>query len=116
MRTNFIAAALLALAALPAAAQNSFWLNDSALSRMTREDTELFLKAAREALNSPDGYTSTWSNSRTGASGTVTALSSSKEKGMNCRSIETFAQAGGVRGVPTTLKACRVGQQWKLVS
>ncbi len=115
MKKTFLAAAL-ACMALPAAAQNSLWLNDSALSRMTREDTLLFGKTAKEAMTHPDGYTTTWTNPRTGASGTITVLSTSKEKGMLCRTFSTFAIAGGVRGEKTMLKACRVGDQWRLAS
>jgi len=116
MKRSLMAFVALACAALPALAQNSLWLNNSALSRMNRADTELFLKAAREALNAPDGHVVTWSNPGTGASGTVKVIASSKEKGMACRTVETTAFAGGIQGMPTPLKACRVGDKWRLVS
>jgi len=107
--------ALLAAAAAAAGAQsNMTFLQDAPLERMTREDLALMMKSSNEALGkNADGETSAWTNPKTGASGTITPLSSFTRKGLRCREAEYTNHAGGFNG-RSRFTLCRVGDDWKI--
>lgn len=104
--------ALITFAAAPALAQKLF-LKDSPVSRMNSEDTALLVRNYTQALDSlPDGHTNTWTNPKTGASGTATPLNTTKQQGMTCRLIEITNQAGGQSG-RSEWTFCKTKDGWR---
>ena len=103
----------IAIGAGPAAAQNVGFLNDSPMSRMNREDTALLMRNYQQALDSlPDGHTNTWTNPKTGSTGTATPLKTTQEKGMTCRLLEITNHAGGLSG-RSEWNFCKTKEGWK---
>jgi surface antigen len=112
---TLLAGVSLALVAGTAAAQFGF-LRDSAMSFMNREDTQLLVRNYTQALDSlPDGHTSTWTNPKTGHSGTATPLSTTKQKGMTCRLLEITNHAGGKSG-RSEFTFCKTKDGWRIPS
>ena len=110
---TLLAGVSIALCAGPASAQNVGFMNDSAISRMNREDTAMFMRNYQQALDSlPDGHTNTWTNPKTGSTGTATPLKTTKEKGMTCRLLEITNQAGGLSG-RSEWNFCQTKEGWK---
>jgi surface antigen len=106
----------IALAAASAAAQNIGFLRDSAMSFMNREDSAMLVRNFTQALDSlPDGHTSTWTNPKTGSSGTATPLNTTSQKGMTCRLLEMSNQAGGQSGA-SKFTFCKTKDGWKIAS
>jgi surface antigen len=112
--STLVAAASLALAAAAASAQNLGFMKDSVMSFMNREDTAMILKNNLQALELPDGHTTTWSNPKSGHSGTATATRSFQENGMACRQLAMTNQAGGQNG-DGALVYCKTKDGWRLV-
>jgi surface antigen len=108
-------AAALAAAVGMAHAQNLGFMRHSVMSYVTPADATLMQKNYLEALELPDGHMSTWSNPRTGASGTATPLKSFREKGMACRQLEMSTTAGGQTGNGQFV-FCKTGAGWKILS
>jgi surface antigen len=80
-------------------AMNWGFLRHAPVSHFTEKDWDLMKEAAREALaNAPDGETVGWSNSDSGAFGTVQPLNSYEAQGMTCRRTEVYNNAGGTSG------------------
>ncbi len=114
---QLVTTVVIAAACATAHAQSNLgFLQDAPMQRMNREDTALLVKNLNEALDrNADGHTSGWSNPKTGASGTVTPLSTFSKSGMKCRETEFTNFAGGFRGGGKhTL--CRVSGAWKIAS
>ena len=87
----------IALGAGSATAQSFGFMQDAPVARMNREDTAMLVRNYQEALDSlPDGHTNTWTNPKTGSSGTATPLKTMKDKGMTCRLLEMTNHAGGM--------------------
>lgn len=111
-----LAVAAVTLAALPAAAQNWGFLGRGPADQMNKHDIALMMKNFNEALDgTPDGHTSAWINPATGASGTVTPLSTGTDKGMTCRRFEMTNSAGGMSG-RSEFRACKTKAGWKIAS
>src|SRR5215203_5667831 len=109
-------AMMTALLSSQASAQNSLFLANGALAHVTKADIAIARPAIRAALDSgDDGYTYTWSNPATGASGTVTPMKAYKKISMECRRADVTAYAGGVRG-GSAWEFCKVGADWKRAS
>lgn len=108
--------ASLVVLATGAAAQTFGFLRDSAMSFMNREDTALLVRNYTQALDSlPDGHTSTWTNPKTGHSGTATPLNTTKQKGMTCRLLELTNHAGGKSG-RGEFTFCKTKDGWRILS
>ena len=108
--------ASLGLLALGATAQTFGFLKDSAMSFMNREDAAMLVRNYQEALGSlPDGHTSTWTNPKTGHSGTATPLNTTRQKGMTCRLLEITNRAGGQSG-RGEYTFCKTAAGWKILS
>ena len=112
----FLALAL-ALAAIPASAQN--WvglLKNTPAERFDEEDLRLFMDTGRKALNeTPDGQTLSWENPKTRARGDVTVVRSFKWKEHPCKEVKLNNEAQGRKGT-TTLGLCQVDGKWRLLS
>jgi surface antigen len=105
--------ASIAFVAGTAAAQNLGFLKDSPVSRMNREDTAMLARNYQQALDSlPDGHTNTWTNPKTGSSGTATPLKTTNEKGTTCRLLEITNQAGGMSG-RSEWTFCKTKDGWR---
>lgn len=116
MRTAAIVTVVAALAASPVLGQNMGFLRDGPMQFMRKDDTAMLMKNFNEALDqNPDGHTSAWLNSATGASGTATPLSTGTEKGMKCRRVELTNTAGGQSGRGQYL-ACKTKTGWKFAN
>jgi surface antigen len=98
VRIVLLALLLLGLSAR-ATASNLQFLRDAPISKMTKEDSALFQAAMREALeHDADGVTRRWENPKTGASGTLTPVSTSMHDGVKCRKIEIINNVQGQSG------------------
>lgn len=100
--------------AATASAQNVGFLRNSVMESITRDDAALLEKNYKDALEQPDGHTSTWTNPRTGHSGTATPLRATKVKDMSCRVLEMSNTAGG-RTERSELTFCKTKDGWRLV-
>ena len=107
----------LALAAVPATAQN--WvglLKNTAAERFDDEDLQLFLANSRKALaEGKAGETSSWENPKTRARGDITVLRSFESKGRPCKEVRVRNQAQGRKG-DNTFNLCQVDGKWRLLS
>ncbi|HOP15939.1 MAG: hypothetical protein H6956_06125 [Chromatiaceae bacterium] len=84
---------------LPVAAGNLNFLKDGPVGKFTDRDWEMMQETTRTALdNAPDGETVSWSNSDSGASGTIRPLETYDMDGMRCRRTELSNSAGGLSG------------------
>ena len=109
----FLFAASIAFVAGTAAAQTFGFMQDSAVSRMNREDTAMLVQNYQQALDSlPDGHTNAWTNPKTGSSGTATPLKTTKEKGTTCRLLEMTNFAGGMSG-RSEWTFCKTKEGWR---
>ncbi len=109
-----------ALAALllpqPASAINALFLAKGPLGYLKKDDITLARAEIRSALETgADGYTFTWNNPKTNASGTVTPTKTFTLKGMRCRTTEFTANAGGRSG-SSTMNLCKTKDGWKIVN
>lgn len=105
--------ASITLAAASAAAQNVAFLRDAPISRMNRDDTAMLVRNYEQALDSlPDGHVNTWTNSKTGATGTATPLKTTQEKGTTCRLLEITNHAGGLSG-RSEWTFCKTKDGWR---
>jgi surface antigen len=103
----------ISLCAGAAQGQRIGFMQDAPVSFMNREDTALLERNYREALDTlPDGYTNTWTNPKTGHSGTATPLRTTKEGGTTCRLLEITNHAGGQSG-RTEWTFCKTKAGWR---
>ncbi len=96
---------------------NMSFLTDSPIEKMTKEDIALLVKHSNEALSTNEnGHTSGWTNPKTGASGTITPLTTFTQRGTTCRRTEYTNAAGGFKG-RSEYTLCRAPTgQWKISS
>jgi surface antigen len=74
---------------------------------MTEEDVDLLKQAIASTLDKqPDGSTSRWENSRTGAHGDLTPRATFTDSGLRCRDLEIANSARG-RNNRLVLSFCR---------
>ena len=106
--------ASVALFAATAAAQTTTFLRDAPISFMNRDDTAMLVRNYTQALDTlPDGHTNTWTNPKTGATGTATPLKTMQQKGMTCRQLELTNHAGGQSG-RSEWTFCKTKAGWKI--
>lgn len=107
----------LALAAVPAVAQN--WvglLKNTPAERFDDEDLRLFLDTSRKALaEGKDGETASWENPKTRARGTIQVLRTFEWKSNPCKEVKIHNEAQGRKG-DSTLGLCQVDGKWRLLS
>jgi surface antigen len=85
------------------------------MSFMNRDDIAMISANFNQALESlPDGHTNTWTNPKSGHSGTASPMKSFKENGMACRTLEMTNTAGGQTG-RSELVFCKTSAGWKAV-
>ena len=90
------------------------FLGNSPVAYFQQEDVDLMLKNAREVLDSADpNARHTWSNPRTGASGSAQVVGQfTTAAGIRCRRLRVFNRARRVEG-ETTVPVCqRSGRDW----
>jgi surface antigen len=103
----------IALGAGTVGAQTFGFMQDAPVAKMNREDTAMLVRNYQQALDSlPDGHTSTWTNPKTGSSGTATPLKTTKEKGTTCRLLEMTNFAGGMSG-RSEWTFCKTKEGWR---
>jgi hypothetical protein len=107
----------LALAAVPAGAQN--WvglLKNGPAERFDEEDLRMFMDTARKALaEGTNNETLSWENPKTRARGTVQVVRSFKWKEHPCKEVKLHNEAQGRKG-DSTLGLCQVDGKWRLLS
>ena len=112
-----IVVAWLALACIPAAAQN--WvglLKNTPAENFNEEDLKLFLEASRKALNdTPTGETVKWQNPVSGSRGELKVIKQFTWQDHPCRQIRVYSETVDRKG-NNTLNLCQVVDKWKLVS
>ncbi|MGH8447518.1 MAG: hypothetical protein ACREVL_19810 [Solimonas sp.] len=118
MKRKIFAAALLVASVhgAPASAQIVNFLSDSALAEMNKDDKALANAAFRDALNgAADGETRSWSNDKSGASGSITLLRSYHDAAtkLDCRETKIELKARG-RENKGPYFLCKTAEgQWK---
>jgi surface antigen len=114
---KLLLALALALAAMPATAQN--WvglLKNTPAERFDDEDLRLFMDTGRKALaEGKDNETFKWENPKTRARGEITVLRSFKWKDHPCKEVKLHHEAQGRKG-DSTLGLCQVDGKWRLLS
>ena len=101
---------LVALAASPFGAG----LKGSPFERFTDADFELFFNGAQQAAIAPLGDVNAWSNPKSGAHGTVTAVRNYKRDDGDCRELRGQNTARG-RTEPFRLAICQQADgKWQL--
>jgi len=94
--TRALLAAVFALVAGTAMAQDLRFLAETPYSFFTKEDKAIFSKAMDEALEkAADGESKSWSNPKTNAGGELKVLKSYEEKGLKCRTLHIANKAQG---------------------
>lgn len=90
----------------PVLAGNYSFLEYDPVAHFNKEDWRIWDEAAVKSLDeNPDGVTTLWENPKSGASGTITPLSTYEgDKGQRCRQVRTVDQT----------RAPRLKNQWML--
>jgi hypothetical protein len=97
-------------------ASNYGFLNESAVSNFTQEDTALFMAAQNTALNkTPNGLKVSWKNPKSGAYGFMIPSAAPTQNGKPCRKLLIFNNANGLSG-QSTFKFCKINKTWKAFS
>jgi surface antigen len=112
-RYSTVLALMLAVACAPALASNVQFLRDTPISKMTKEDLELFRTNMHEALeHDADGATRRWENPKTGTSGTLTPVSTFVQDGAKCRRLEIVNSVQGLTGRSTFNMCKQIDGAW----
>jgi hypothetical protein len=114
---RWVLAILIAVTAVPAAAQN--WvrlLKNTPAERFDEEDLRLFLDNARKTLaEGKVNETSSWENPKTRARGELTVLRTFESKGLPCKEVRMHNEAQGRKNT-SELSLCQVEGKWRLVT
>jgi surface antigen len=106
---------LLALWAGPAAAQNTLFLEDSALSAFDDADIALLMGAIDHALKARDGEVVRWENPRSGAKGSVEPGAGFERDGRACRPLQLAHGNKGRQGGGRWTYCRRPDGSWELM-
>ncbi len=108
----------LLVTAIPAHSVNFRFLDFSPVRHFTDEDWRLLREAGDDVIeNKPDGAQTSLKNPRSGASGTITAISTTKEPdGTVCRVVRVENRARGASGRMDLTACMEPGETWRLVS
>lgn len=92
-------------------------IKDTVFERFTKEDLALMKGTVRKALTSgEDGQPLTWTNEKSGSSGSVTPVDRVELKGQPCRRLDIVNEHRGITPAKGIYKFCRTSAQtWKLV-
>ena len=116
VRLRKLALMLPLLAAAPAGAINTFFMDKMPIGHMTAEDIDILTAAANSALESlPDGATAHWSNDKTGANGDLTPRTTYQEGGQRCRDMQVENAAGGFSNRIVVSMCKQPDGVWKLM-
>ena len=114
---NTILGALAAFAVAHSAVAQLDFLRGGPMERMNKEDMRLLTDNYRQALEQlADGHTSTWTNPKTGHSGTATPQKTFQRKGQKCRVLEMTNAADGLTGASEYTFCKQAVGAWKIVS
>jgi len=95
---------------------NQSFLDQSAMSYFTKEDTALFNHAKNIALNDAhDGKKIAWQNPKTGSEGYFIPSNTTLKNGIKCRMLKIYNMAHQVPG-EANYKVCRIQGAWKVVA
>ena len=95
---------------VPVLAGNYSFLEYDPVAHFNKEDWRIWDEVAGKALDeNPDGVTTRWENPKSGASGTITPLSTYEgDKGQRCRQVRTVDETRSPRLKNRwTLKICQ---------
>ena len=99
MYPKIFVASLILVLSLPVLAVNWGFLQFSPTSHFTNQDWDLMRQAGQDALaRGTDGDIQGWSNSATGAYGTIQPLDTTERDGTTCRRAVIYNNAGGASG------------------
>lgn len=102
---------------LPVAAGNLNFLQDGPAGKFTDRDWQMMQETTRTALDgAPDGEAVSWSNSESGASGTIRPLETYDMDGMRCRRAELFNSARGLSGSSQFDYCQQADGAWKIAT
>lgn len=113
---HLLMVAATAATAPPASGQSLAWMTGRPAEFFTDEDWSLLGSTLDQALNeAADGETREWRNASSGASGTVTPLSSETRQGLACRLARIVSRAAGTQSSQRYL-FCRQGEdgRWQI--
>jgi surface antigen len=89
----------------------------SSRTPLNADDIAALTDATNRLLDSPQlivGAIETWSNPKSGASGTVTAGNTAQRKGMACRIVRYQTTVSGSSERSATLTWCKTANGWKI--
>jgi surface antigen len=96
-------------------ASNLSFLNYSAISYFTTQDTEIMYKTMINTLNNArDNSKTTWSNPKTGANGSFIPSHTTMNNGRKCRSLSIFTEANKVEG-KSKYNFCKIDNAWRIL-
>lgn len=110
-------AGTVAIAALVVApgALAQFGLQGTAVNKMTKDDWSFATETIRKALDDGrDGQSYSWTNPKTGASGSVVPSAAFVRDGSKCRKASFAFVAGGSKG-ESSWTLCKLPDGWKAI-
>jgi len=106
---------LASLSPLTVMASNDWFMDNTAAGNFTPDDTQMFTTAVKKALdNNGNGKKLKWKNAKTGATGYILPLNTTRTSGAKCRELQIFNEAKGVTG-ESKFKFCKIQGEWKIV-
>jgi surface antigen len=115
-RFNPVLIAVLLLMSQSVFASGLRWLNYSAVRYFTDQDWNMLTESGRKALNdSKDGQSVSWKNATSGNHGSLTPLSTSKQRGTTCRKLKISNHARGMSGSSTYTFCKNAAGKWDAI-
>lgn len=107
----------LAVVAGQAHSANFRWLNFSPARHFTDDDWSMLTETADQALSSgKDGEEFSWSNPKTGNSGSLVPGPATGSEGERCRTLKITNQASGLSSTGIQRLCMQPSGEWKIVS
>lgn len=95
-------------------AANWGFLKDTPISNFTKEDMQLFTDTLKSGLDhAADGAKVSWSNTETGAGGTLTFLATREQPDTVCRQVQIANKAKGRQGNVIHIFCRNSAGEWK---
>ena len=105
-------------AALPLAAQNTFFLKDAPIAALDEGDWEILQQTIQDTLeNQADDTEGTWENPTSGNSGKITPIRTFEEYGTTCRRVEFVVETKDEGTGVSRFNVCKAEDgTWKVAS
>jgi surface antigen len=115
-RNNFAAALAAIFFAAPAWAINDSFLKDAPISRLSKDELDVFWAFTMKTLDTaPDGKTMVWKAPKTTFTSRITLKRSFDDGGLKCREV-TIASESGDRKMSGVYQLCKTGKGWEFRS